>query len=49
MNKKVAFPERLSLAWIRKMYSENILTPLDVVEEIIKRNGNYADYNILIM
>ena len=49
MNKKVAFPERLSLAWIRKMYSENILTPLDVVEEIIKRNGNYADYNIWIV
>lgn len=43
------FPEKLSVAWIKKRYESGELTPLELAEEIIRRAEIYEDYHVWIV
>lgn len=44
----VTFPKRMSIGWLKKMYDEDRLTPMQVIEYILDRSESYKEYNIFI-
>ncbi|MCQ2081203.1 MAG: allophanate hydrolase [Lachnospiraceae bacterium] len=48
-DKKVNFPERLTIEYLMKAYENEILTPLDVAEYIVDKAREYKEYNIFII
>lgn len=42
------FPEKLTIDWLKQKYAVRELTPLEVVEHIVKKAGEYEDYHIWI-
>ena len=48
MKDQVFYPDRLSIDWLKEKYRSGILSPEQVVEEIILRCKRYEDYNIWI-
>lgn len=42
------FPKNITISWLKFMYSKNLITPYDIVEEIIIRSQEDEDYNIWI-
>ena len=45
---KVVYPKKLSIKWLKEMYSSNRITPEEVVLEIINRANKDKDMNIWI-
>lgn len=45
---KVTIPEKLSIEWLEESYANGLLTPEDVIEEIVQRSVSDADMNIWI-
>jgi len=45
---KTLIPERLTIGWLREQYRNGVLTPEDVMAEIVRRSEEDADMNIWI-
>lgn len=42
------FPQKLTVTWIQQAYKNNELTPMELIDEIIKRAEALKDYNVWI-
>ncbi len=42
------FPQKITIAWLKFMYSKNLITPKEVISEIIRRSEKDEEYNIWI-
>ena len=43
------FPQKLTITWLRNQYKSEELTPLEVINEIVRRADQKEDYNIWIV